>query len=292
MAAKTRCPFRSRQSPVHDKNEQDLVRRRFPWFVLVGLITSSLGGRAQTTISLVGNNVVLSFPTASNMLYSVQRADTLATNAWSIIASNIVGTGMTMTNIDAGAATAASRFYRISAYNPSTNGGTAVVLVRFLDGTPVLNALVVLSHSGTPLKSGYTDGNGQCLFINVSVGTFTVEAYSPDNGNVTANGSGSISGTGSRATTTVNLPGSGSVEVWIDYASGDPAPAAPIYVVSGTLTNGPGFTDSAGHLTMSGVLQGNFMVTAYNPTNLNLFVTASGNLATNGASAVFDLSLP
>ena len=268
------------------------MRRRFPWLVLLGLFTSSLGGRAQTTISLVGSDVVLSFPTALNMLYRIQRADTLATNLWITIASNIVGTGTTLTNIDAGAATAASRFYRVGSYNPSTNGGTAVVLVRFLDGTPVLNALVVLSYSGTPLKSGYTDGNGQRLFINVPVGSFTVRAYSPDNGNLVANGSGSISSTGSLATTTVNMPGSGSVEVWIDYASGDPAPIAPIYVVSGTLTNGPGFTDSAGHLTMSGVLQGDFTVTAYNPTNINSFVTASGNLPTNGASAIFNLSLP
>ena len=226
------------------------------------------------------------------MLYSVQRADILITNAWSTIASNIVGTGMTMTSTDAGAATMASRFYRISSYNPSTSGGTAVALIRFLDGTPVPDALVVLSYSGNPLKSGYTDGNGQCLFFNVPVGTFTIVAYSPDNGNLTANGSGSISSIGSRATTIVSIPGSGAVEVWIDYASGDPAPTAPVYVVSGTLTNGPGFTDSAGHLTMSGVLQGNFTVTGYNPTNLNSFVTASGNLPTNGASAVFNLSLP
>lgn len=256
------------------------------WFGL------SLTGRAQTTISLVGGNVVLKFPTASNMLYSVQREDDLTSHAWSTLASNIVGSGGVLTNIDAGAATATSRFYRVGSFNPSTNGGTVVVLVEFNGGVPVTGSLVILSYSGNPQRSSHTDSNGQHIFINVPVGSYTLQAYSPDNGSVFGNGAGSISGTGSLANTIVIMPGTGSVEVWVSYASGDPSPSAPVYIISGTSTNGPGFTDSAGHLTYAGIPVGSFTVKVVNPTNANSFVTAPGNLPTNGASTTLNLNLP
>ncbi len=245
---------------------------------------------AQTGISLAGGNVVLTFPTASNLLYSVQRESVLASNNWSTIASNIVGSGGVCTNIDAGAATVASRFYRVGSFNPNTNG-TVVVLVQFTGGAPVVNSLVILSDSSTG-QYGYTDTNGQIIFANVPVGSFTVKAYSPDDGSILANGSGTVAGAGSIATTIVTMPGTGSVEVWVDYASFDPAVSAPVYIVSGTSTNGPGYTDSAGGLTALGIPLGSFTVTVYNPTNATSSVTGSGNLATNGAFATLYLNLP
>jgi hypothetical protein len=252
---------------------------------------TSLTVKAQTTISLVGSNVVLNFPTASNLLYSVQRKDVLASNTWSTIASNMVGSGGIRTNIDTGAATVVSRFYRVGSFNPSTNGGTVAVQVQFTGGEPVQGALVILSYSGVG-QYGYTDNNGQIIFANVHVGSFTIQAYSPDDGVVVANGSGNVAGPGSLASTMLTLLGTGSVEVWVDYDSGDPAVMASVNIISGTSTNGPGYTDSAGHLTSQGIPVGSFSVTVYNPTNMTSFVTGSGNLATNGASATLYLNLP
>jgi hypothetical protein len=263
---------------------------RFHWLMLLVWFASGFTSEAQTAISVVGSNVVLRFPTASNILYSVQRSDVLASNEWSTIASNMFGSGGVYTNIDTGAATVAARFYRVGSFNPSTNGGTVVVLVEFTGGAPVLGSLVIVSYSGGG-RSGYTDNNGQEVFVNVPVGSFLVDAYSPDNG-ADVEGSGSISGPGSLAQTVVIMTGTGSVEVWVDYASGDPAVTAPVYIISGTTTNGPGYTDSAGHLTYAGIPVGSFSVKVFNPTNANSFVTAPGNLPTNGASATLYLNLP
>jgi hypothetical protein len=179
----------------------------------------------------------------------------------------------------------------VGSFNPSTNGGTVVVLVQFTGGAPVQGALVILSYSGVG-QYGYTDNNGQIIFANVHVGSFTVRAYSPSGDGAFVNGSGSISGAGSLANTTVTMSGTGSVEVWVDYDSGDPAVSAAVYIISGTATNGPGYTDSAGHLTSQGIPVGSFSVTVDNPTNTTSSVTGSGNLATNGASATLYLNLP
>ncbi len=246
---------------------------------------------AQTRLSLAGGNVMLRFPTASNLLYTVQSADAFVPGAWTTIASNIVGSGGTLARIDPGAATAASRFYRIGSCNPSTNGGTVAVLVEFNGGAPVQGALVVLGDSGKG-GDGYTDGNGQIIFANVPDGSFSIQAYSPDDGAPSTEDSGSISGNGSLSPVTVIMPGSGSVELWVDYASGDPAVGASVVVVSGTVTNGPGPVDSVGNLTFEGIPVGSFTVTATNPTNATSKATASGNLATNGAFASVNLNLP
>jgi len=250
----------------------------------------SFTGRAQTAVSLAGGNVVLSFPTASNLLYTVQRANAGLPGAWTTIASNIVGTGGLRTSTDPGAATAGSQFYRVGSCNPSTNGGTVAVLVEFNGGAPVVDALVLLGDSGKG-ADGYSDGNGQIIFANVPAGSFSVQAYSPDDGAPSTEGSGSISGNGSLAPVTVIMPGSGSVTVWVDFASGDPAQGATIDVISGTITN-DGAADSAGNDTFEGIPVGSFTVIATNPTNATSTATASGNLATNGATASVNLNLP
>jgi hypothetical protein len=257
---------------------------------MLGLLAMSLTAKAQTSISLVEGNVVLRFPTASNLLYSVQWSDLPASNSWSTIASNIVGSGGALTSMDPGAATAAARFYRVGSFNPSTNGGTVAVLVEFNGGAPVQNALIVLSDSGNG-GYGYSDGNGQIIFANVPDGSFSIQAYSPDDGAPSTEATGTISATGSISSVSVTMPGSGSVTVWVDYASGDPAQGATIDVISGTTTN-KGAADSTGNDTFEGIPVGSFTVTAVNPTNATSTATASGNLATNGASATLYLTLP
>jgi hypothetical protein len=249
----------------------------------------SITGRAQTALSLAGGNVVLRFPTSSNLLYTVQRAGPTLPWAWTTIASNIVGSGSVRSNIDAGAATANSWFYRVGSCNPSTNGGTVAVLVEFNEGTPVDGALVILTYTGGG-TDGYSDSNGRIIFANVPAGSFSVIAYSPDDGDRSTEATGTVSN-GSLSSETLIVPGSGSVTVWVDYASGDPAQNATIDVISGTTIN-DGTADSAGNDTFDGIPVGNFTVIAVNPTNTASMVTASGNLATNGASETIYLNLP
>ncbi|HXI83906.1 MAG TPA: PEP-CTERM sorting domain-containing protein [Verrucomicrobiae bacterium] len=65
------------------------------------------------SISIVGTNVSLAFPTIATSLYDVQSRTDLASGSWSTIASNIVGTGGLVTNIDVGGAVVPRRFYRV-----------------------------------------------------------------------------------------------------------------------------------------------------------------------------------
>jgi hypothetical protein len=70
------------------------------------------------SIDISVTNVVLTFPTVSNETYYIQSRTNLAFGSWSTIASNIVGTGGIMTNIDVGAATVPAKFYRIGLVVP------------------------------------------------------------------------------------------------------------------------------------------------------------------------------
>ena len=215
-------------------------------------LVQALNTQAQTAISLSGSNVVVTFPTTSNRLYVVQSADFLSPAGWSTMASNIVGTGAVLTNLDTGAAGLAARFYRVGSSNPSTNGGTVVAQVQFAGGAPVANALVVITYPVDLGQDGYTDGNGSIVFANVPVGGYTVNAYSPDNG-TDVQATGTVATVGALAVTTLLMPGSGSVQVWVDYDSDEPATSAPVYVISGTITNGPGYTDSSGEDAFQGI---------------------------------------
>jgi hypothetical protein len=58
-------------------------------------------------------NAVLSFSSENNVLYDIQANSNLVGGFWSTIASNLTGTGGTLTFTDTGAATQPQRFYRI-----------------------------------------------------------------------------------------------------------------------------------------------------------------------------------
>jgi len=62
-------------------------------------------------LTLVGDSGVLTFSTKTNVLYDVQALDDWATGTWVNLATNIVGTGGVVTNVDAAAAGLAQRFY-------------------------------------------------------------------------------------------------------------------------------------------------------------------------------------
>ncbi len=64
-------------------------------------------------LSLAGTNFMLSFTTVSNALYDVQSKNDLNSAFWSNIATNILGTGETVTNLDQGAISNSQRFFRL-----------------------------------------------------------------------------------------------------------------------------------------------------------------------------------
>jgi len=244
---------------------------------------------AQTPISLAGTNVVLHFSTSTNLLYNVQRTGSIGLIPWSTIVSNLVGTGGVRTNIDIGAATVASQFYRIGSYNPSTTGGTVSVSVQFSDGSPVSAALVIISYSGNPQAIGYTDSNGILTIPNVPVGSFSVQAYSGDE---SAGGSGSISSTGNIASVTVTLPGTGTVNLQVDFANGSNAAFSATFIIYGGETNGPATTSANGQLTYLDVPVGNFVVIAHDPNNFASSTNATSNIPSNGATVNLTIALP
>ena len=258
--------------------------------VLLGCALSIIGTcAAQTTISLMGSNVVLRFPTSTNFLYNVQRTDDLFSNSWSTIVSNLVGIGGVRTNIDPGAAAVARQFYRVGSYNPSTTGGTVSVSVRFSDGSPVSTALVIISYSGKAQTNGFTDSNGVLTFPNVPVGAFSVQAYS---GSESAGGSGSIASTGNIASMTVTLPGTGTVNLQVNFANGSNAPSSITYLIYGGMTNDPATTGVNGELTYTVVPVGNFSIIAHDPNNFASFANGTGNIPSNGATAKMTIALP
>lgn len=56
---------------------------------------------------------VLAFSTIANVLYDVQVRDDLSSGSWTNIATNIVGTGGVLTNIDTAASALSRHFYRV-----------------------------------------------------------------------------------------------------------------------------------------------------------------------------------
>ncbi len=244
---------------------------------------------AQTPISLAGTNIVLRFSTSTNLLYNIQRTGSIGLIPWSTIVSNIVGYGRVSSYTNMGAATVASQFYRVGSYNPSTTGGTVSVSVRFSDGSPVPVVPVIISYSGSPQKSGYTDSNGILTIPNVPVGSFSVQAYS---GHESAGGSGSISSTGNIASVTVTLPGFGTVNLQVNFANGSNTPFSATYLVYGGATNDSATTGANGELTYTAVPVGDFTIIAHDPNNFASSTNATSNIPSNGATINLTIALP
>jgi hypothetical protein len=73
---------------------------------------------SAVSVKITGANFSLAFPTLSNFYYLVQSSTDLVSGAWSTIASNITGTGNTVTYTDTGGATTGKRLYRVGLFEP------------------------------------------------------------------------------------------------------------------------------------------------------------------------------
>jgi len=58
-------------------------------------------------------NTALVFTTVANVLYDIQARDDLSSGSWVTVATNIVGTGGVVTNMDSAATSLSQRFYRL-----------------------------------------------------------------------------------------------------------------------------------------------------------------------------------
>jgi hypothetical protein len=64
-------------------------------------------------ISVTGTNAAIVFTTVSNVLYDIQASTNLYPGSWSNLATNLIGDGDIMTNVDTAPATIPNRFYRL-----------------------------------------------------------------------------------------------------------------------------------------------------------------------------------
>jgi len=64
-------------------------------------------------VIFIGTNAALAFTTVSNALYDLQTCSDLTSGSWSNLTTNIIGNGGMTTNLDTGAATFSTRFYRL-----------------------------------------------------------------------------------------------------------------------------------------------------------------------------------
>jgi hypothetical protein len=252
---------------------------------LVVLVAAALyrgtPGRSQPGLAVVGTNVVLSFATTSNQVYYVQRRDNLATGfSWSTIASNIVGTGGIRTNIDTGAATALSRFYRIGSVASGT--GTVFVADKYFDGSPATGAYFDFIYPGGITNSfvGPTDNMGFLTFTHVPVGGFTVRALHPSDFDVYTDVTGMMPSNGALVSVTTYLPCLGTVEFQVYFANTNNAAHAQVILDYGT-SQASGYADDSGHGNFLGIPSGSFTLTAFNPNNQSSYATVSSAVPSN-----------
>jgi hypothetical protein len=74
--------------------------------------STNVADLAFTSIQRTGTNVVLAFKTVIGHNYFLRRTDTLNPASWSVIATNVSGTGNPVTVTDAGGGSGPKRFYQ------------------------------------------------------------------------------------------------------------------------------------------------------------------------------------
>lgn len=167
--------------------------------------------------------------------------------------------------------------------------GTGTIQGSILDnlGNVIYSAEVGLRTS-TGYQYAFVNSAGIYSFTNLPVGAYSLFAFSGPTqlGSATAT---VIAG----QTTTQNFqqPPSGTLLVNVTTSIGAPVPNSYV-VVSATSFSQYGNTDSSGNVKLVGVPLGAFTVTAHQPGNFSITVTANGNLVTNGSTVQVPLSLP
>jgi hypothetical protein len=159
--------------------------------------------------------------------------------------------------------------------------GTVSGVVRDASGNAAGNRGLRLDSNTSFLFSRFTqtDASGQYTFVDVPVGSYTIQAFEPRTGRPSSAQVNVVPGQTSQQDLT--LVGVGQVQIQVNYANGSPAFQSPVYF-RGSYA---GSTDAGGHLTVPSATLGDFEVLAYNPNNFRLYTIVTGNLATDGGTA-------
>lgn len=170
--------------------------------------------------------------------------------------------------------------------------GALAGVVRTAGGIPAVNISVSLTRTGFD-RFTQTNDSGQYLFSDVPVGSFTVSAIEP-NTNAASTAQVTII-QDSTSTQDLTLVGVGTVQLQVNFANGNPAPNALVYIeesAEGNYFNFAGYTDSTGHLTIADVAVGAFVIRVYHPNNTNIYKDVNGTVAIGGETVTISIALP
>lgn len=180
--------------------------------------------------------------------------------------------------------------YRVDAYEPNTNirssldnvqvaanatttvrvqlaaTGTVVVTVNHANGTPASGSNVYIRSPNGNRFYGTTDANGTLTAPNVPIGSLTVTAYHPQNGDLSGTSQVTLSTHGQQITATVTLPAVTTVSGVVTFARGVVAANSFVFLEDNLENYRSGNTDSEGRYTLDLVAVGRpFTITARHP---------------------------
>lgn len=168
-------------------------------------------------------------------------------------------------------------------------------IVTFFDGvTPVSSPSIFLSfeETGGNVQTLFLNGgtDGSFAFVGIPAGNFIITAEDDNNSGLRTTQNETLASAGTVDTLTVSLPASGTVTGTILDSSGNIPSFVDLALADPTnsFTNF-GSTDSNGVYTFTEIGAGPFFLQA---TDFNSYITAPGNVTTDGQTITINLGLP
>jgi hypothetical protein len=127
------------------------------------------------------------------------------------------------------------------------------------DGSPVVNAQVILQSGSVGYAYVYTDSNGNYLFIGMPNGTYALGVDTPSS-NLLNSPQQSVAVSGDTNLGTTTLPYAYTIKGYVLLTDGSPAPNAYVYLTgsSGNEITNWLETDSTGHYAITGIPAGTY----------------------------------
>ena len=160
--------------------------------------------------------------------------------------------------------------------------------VLLANGSPSVGASVVLDPSFIgPYRATTTDTGGSYRFTDVSAGTHQVLVAGPNGLTV---GAQTTVVKNTIQVVNLQLTGTGTLTVHVDYARGVPAIGASVTFVAGTVQSGN--TDAGGNVSFVVPLDMQAIVTVQHPDNSGLSTQLSTTVSSATGNATVSLTLP
>ena len=174
--------------------------------------------------------------------------------------------------------------------------GIVVAQVNFATGAPATNAPVYLLESTTNnfRFMGRTAVDGRLTITNVAAGSFTVRGLNPNNTNLFAQVTETLTADGQTNAALVTLDGTGSVTGRVSFVTGAGVSNATVQFFVPGLPNASVQSGSSGNYAVSNLpVARPFTLRALHPTNTAFFrETTNNTLAFNGEVLAVNLTLP